>query len=69
MYLRTNVHSTLYSENSPGDDPTWGFSDHSAVKVSGPAFKRFILSLLPKDLGKEVNRIMQFAVKDIAIVT
>ena len=58
-----------YSENSTGDDPTWEFSDHSAAKVSGSAFKRFVLSLLPKDLGTEVKRMMQFAVKDIAIVT
>ena len=58
-----------FTENYQGNDPTWGFSDSMGLKTSMSSLKRFILSLLPKDLGKEVKRACHFAVRDIRIHT
>lgn len=55
-----------YAEKAGGDDPTWGFSDSRGLAVAGSALKKFILSLLPKELGKDVKRIEHFAIRDIS---
>ena len=54
-----------YAEHADGEDPTWGFSDAQGVKLAGSALRRFILALLPKDLGKEAERAAHFAVIDV----
>lgn len=55
-----------YSESATGDDPTWGFSDSLAGSSSASALKRFVLALLPKELGKDISRIAHFAVTDVS---
>ena len=51
-----------YAEHADGEDPTWGFSDAQGAKLAGSALRRFILALLPKDLGKDAERAAHFAV-------
>ena len=53
-----------YAEHADGEDPTWGFSDAQGAKLAGSALRRFILALLPKDLGKDAERAAHFAVID-----
>jgi hypothetical protein len=53
-----------YAEHADGEDPTWGFSDAQGAKLAGSALRRFILALLPKDLGKDAERAVHFAVID-----
>jgi hypothetical protein len=55
-----------YAEKADGNDPTWEFSDSRGLAVAGSALKRFILYLLPKDLGKEFKRLEHFAIEDIS---
>jgi hypothetical protein len=45
-----------YAEHADGEDPTWGFSDAQGARLAGSALRRFILALLPKDLGKDAER-------------
>lgn len=54
-----------FAEQSSDDDPAWGLSDHLGVKSAGSALKRIALALLPKGIGYDIERTMQFAVKDI----
>jgi len=54
-----------YAENQDPNDPTWGFSDAMAGQKSMPALKRLVLSLLPKGLGAEVERLAHLAIRDI----
>jgi hypothetical protein len=56
-----------YAEHADATDPTWGFSDERGLATGGSAFKRFILSLLPKDIGKDVTRATHFSVVDISV--
>ena len=58
-----------FADSAGGDDPTWGFSDTMGYKTAGSAFKRFILSLMPKKLGEDVNRVVHFSVQDIGTAT
>ena len=53
-----------YAERADGEDPTWGFSDAQGAKLAGSALRRFILALLPKNLGNEAERAAHFAVVD-----
>ena len=55
-----------YAEQQKGTDPTWDFSDQMGLLRSQSALKRFILSLLPKNLGKEAERISHFAVRNVS---
>lgn len=55
-----------YTENVGGEDPTWGFSDAQGVAVIGSALRRFVLTLLPKDLGKDAERAAHFAIIDVS---
>jgi len=55
-----------YAEKQNGEDPTWGFSDQLGISHSGSALKRLIFSLLPKDIGKEAEKLEHFAIRDIA---
>ena len=55
-----------FAENSDSNDPTWGFSDKMGLRVAGSAFKRIILSLLPKKIGDDYKRAEHFAVRDIS---
>ncbi|MBN1787563.1 MAG: hypothetical protein JW806_04130 [Sedimentisphaerales bacterium] len=58
-----------FTENFDGTDPAWGFSDSMGAETAGSALKRVILSLLPKDLGKEAAKAYHFAVRDIRPAT
>lgn len=51
-----------YAEHADGEDPTWGFSDAQGMKLTGSALRRFVLALLPKNLGREAERAAHFAV-------
>jgi hypothetical protein len=53
-----------FAENSKGDDPTWGFSDAEGIRIGGSALRRVVLSLLPKGLGKDVEKAVHFAARD-----
>ena len=54
-----------FAEGSSDDDPTWGLSDHLGVRSAGSALKRLALALLPKGIGGDIERAMQFAIRDI----
>jgi hypothetical protein len=54
-----------FAENAEGNDPTWGFGDRMCVNVAGSAFKRLILSFIPRRVGDDLNRLEQFIVRDI----
>lgn len=56
-----------YAESQSGDDPTWGFSDTAGVRVAGTSLRRLLLRLLPKEAGKDIERIAHLAVKDIGV--
>lgn len=53
-----------FAENFRGDDPTWGFSDIEGIRIGGSALRRVVLSLLPKDLGKDAEKAIHFAARD-----
>lgn len=54
-----------YAETQSGIDPTWGFSDQMGQTLAGSAFKRLVLSLLPKPLKADVEKAFHFVVRDI----
>lgn len=56
-----------FVETQSGYDPTWNFSDAIGLKTSGLALKKLVLSLLPKDIGKGIENVSHFAVKDLSI--
>ncbi len=56
-----------YAERADGDDPAWGFSDNQGTQRAGSALRRLVLSLLPKELGKDAERVAYFAVTDISL--
>ncbi|MGR3218373.1 MAG: hypothetical protein ACUZ8H_00965 [Candidatus Anammoxibacter sp.] len=56
-----------YCEENQGTDPAWGFSDKIGKKEVSNAFIRFILSLLPKNLGKEAEKLSHFAIRDVSL--
>lgn len=58
-----------YAEKSSNTDPTWGFSGKRFVKTTGSALKQLILSLLPKNLGADLERLAEFAVVDLSKAT
>lgn len=55
-----------FAENATGGDPTWGFSDRKGLAVTGSAIRRVILSLIPKKLGADVQKLEHFAVRNVA---
>jgi hypothetical protein len=55
-----------YAEHADGNDPAWGFSDSQGFSAAGSALKRFLLSLLPKEIGKDAEKAAHFAVVDIS---
>jgi hypothetical protein len=55
-----------YSENENEKPSPWKFSDRFGLDFSKNAFQRFLLSILPKNLGDEVDRVKHFAVKNIS---
>ena len=52
-----------YAKNATGDDPTWGFSDKEGVQSLADALKGLVLSLVPKNFGKELSKTAVFAVQ------
>jgi hypothetical protein len=52
-----------YAKNATGDDPTWGFSDKEGVRSLSDALKELVLSLVPKNFGKELSKTAVFAVQ------
>ena len=52
-----------YSSSAKSNDPTWGFSHQEIKRASGSALKRVILSLLPKNLGEDYNKLEHFAIQ------
>ena len=55
-----------FAEKKTDDDPTWGFSDRKGVSVAGSVFRRIVLSLLPKRLGEDLEKIANFAILDLS---
>jgi hypothetical protein len=47
-------------------DPTWGFSDRKASTSAGTVLKKLVLSLLPKHVAEQFERLEHLAVKSIA---
>lgn len=54
-----------FTESTSHSDPTWGFSDSQGVAIAGSALKRLVLSLLPKKLGEDAQRLQHLAVRDV----
>ncbi len=54
-----------FAERSGDSDPTWGFSDAQGVAIAGSALKRLCLSLLPRKLGEDAQRLEHFAIRDV----
>ncbi|HEY6352229.1 MAG TPA: hypothetical protein VI636_22760 [Candidatus Angelobacter sp.] len=55
-----------FSEEPDQLNPTWAFSDRLGARIAGSALKSFVLSLLPKSLGADVQKAAHFAVVDIS---
>lgn len=55
-----------YAKSCSGEDPAWGFSDKMASKSVKSALLLFVLSLLPRNFGKDVQKLQHFAVRDIS---
>lgn len=55
-----------YAKNCSGEDPAWGFSDQMAVKSGRSALINLVLSLLPDNLEKDIQKLHHFAVRDIS---
>ena len=55
-----------FAESADDSDPTWGFSDAKGRKIVGLSLKRVVLSLLPKNIGADVEKLEHFAVADVA---
>ena len=55
-----------FAEESNDDDPTWGFSDRKGISVAGSVLRRIVLSLLPKKLGEDIEKIGNFAILDLS---
>lgn len=51
-----------YAEDSPGDDPTWGFSDRQGLR----SLRQVVVSLLPKNLAQEAQKAAHFAIRDLS---
>lgn len=54
-----------YAKGCSGEDPAWGFSDKMTSKSVKSALLLLVLSLLPKNIGKDVQKLHHFAVRDI----
>jgi hypothetical protein len=55
-----------YAEDQASEDPIWGFSDAMGIKKGGDALRKLVLTVLPKNLGKDFERLSNFAVRDIS---
>ena len=55
-----------YAKGCSGEDPAWGFSDQMAIESTRSALILLVLSLLPKNFGKDVQKLHHFAVRDIS---
>src|SRR5258705_4272219 len=55
-----------YVESSPGDDPTWGFSDRMGRKVAGSALRSLVLRLLPEAVRADAERAAHFVVRNLS---
>ena len=55
-----------YAESQNELDPIWGFSDKMGLEKTGLSIRRAILSLLPKNLGADVERLAHLAVRDVS---
>jgi len=53
-----------YADEQDPTDPTWGLSDSLGIDSSKSALLKMILSLLPRNIGKEAEKITHFAVID-----
>jgi hypothetical protein len=49
------------------DDPAWGFSDATGLRLAGSALKELLLAALPDSVRKDVRRAWHFAVTDIGV--
>ena len=54
-----------YAEESGSHSNTWDFSDQAGISAGHSAIKSIALSCLPKNTGKEIKKISQYAVSDI----
>lgn len=55
-----------YAESTTGTDPAWGLSDAMGISGVRSILVRLILSLLPRELNKDVERLKHFAVRDVS---
>ena len=54
-----------HAEDASGQDAIWGFSDRKGLR----SLRHFVLSLLPKNLGSEIEKAVYFAVRDLRKAT
>jgi len=55
-----------YAEKQDRNDPTWGLGDSLGFDKAGSVLKAVVLSLLPKGIGKEAERLVHLAAQDIS---
>ena len=55
-----------YAEKQDRNDPTWGLSDSLGFDQAGSILKAVVLSLLPKGIGKEAEKLVHLAAQDIS---
>lgn len=54
-----------FAETRDLENPVWSISDNFGKKAVGGALKRLVLSLLPKNLSRDVRNACKFAVVDL----
>jgi len=55
-----------YAESQKGDDPTWGLSDKMGVESTKDGLKNILLNLIPRGIGKEIEKVRKMAVINIS---
>jgi hypothetical protein len=55
-----------YVEKQDRNDPTWGLSDSPGFDQAGSILKAVVLSLLPKGVGKEAEKLVHLAAQDMS---
>ena len=55
-----------YAEKQDRNDPTWGLGDSLGFDKAGSILKAVALSLLPKSVGKEAEKLVHLAAEDVS---
>lgn len=56
-----------YCEDPNLTDPISGLSDHLGLQAAGRSFKRVLLSVIPRGLGREFEKVAKWAVRDFSL--